>query len=67
MITPDENQTIRKLIASRQPGHSLPRAFYCDELIFRADVERIWRRGWLFAGSCGVTRSTLVDSIPYPD
>ncbi|MCH7728782.1 MAG: aromatic ring-hydroxylating dioxygenase subunit alpha, partial [Planctomycetes bacterium] len=50
MITPEQNQTIQELIASRQPGHNLPRDFYRDELVFRADVERIWRRGWLFAG-----------------
>lgn len=50
MITPDENQIIRQLMASRRPGYSLPRQFYRDELVFRADLERIWRRGWLFVG-----------------
>ena len=55
MITLDEQRTIRELIASRPAGHSLPREFYCDALIYRADIERIWRRGWLFAGhSCQI-------------
>ena len=46
MITSDENQIIRELIASRLSGHSLPGRFYYDDLAFRADLERIWRRGW---------------------
>ena len=37
-------------LAPYRPGWSLPRAFYSDEALYRVDVERIWRRGWLFAG-----------------
>jgi Rieske 2Fe-2S family protein len=38
-----------------QPGWSLPREFYAGEAIYQADLEHIWRRGWLFAGhSCEV-------------
>lgn len=33
-----------------QPGWSLPGAFYRGEAVYRLDIERIWRRGWLFAG-----------------
>jgi glycine betaine catabolism A len=47
------NQTIDSLDAlldACQPGWSLPGAFYRDEAVYRLDVERIWRRGWLFAG-----------------
>jgi Rieske 2Fe-2S family protein len=37
-------------------GWSLPGAFYSDEAVYRADLERIWRRGWLFAGhACEIT------------
>ena len=50
MTTLDENRTIRELIASRRDGHSLPGQFYSDELIYRADIIRLWRRGWLFVG-----------------
>jgi Rieske 2Fe-2S family protein len=38
------------LIAACQPGWSLPGAFYTDEAIYRLDIERVWRCGWLFAG-----------------
>src|SRR6185369_11078814 len=42
--------SIESLVAACAPGHSLPGCFYSDESIYRADVERIWRTGWLFAG-----------------
>ena len=58
MITTAEKQTLDGLIATRQVGHSLPGRFYRDELVFRADLEAIWQREWLFAGhSCEVARS----------
>lgn len=57
-LTPDECRRIRNSIASRKPGYSLPREFYGEETIYRADVERIWRRGWLFAGhTCQIPQS----------
>ncbi len=37
-------------LAAYRPGWSLPRAFYGHETVYRADVEHIWRKGWLFAG-----------------
>ena len=49
-LNPAENTEIQNAITSRKLGHSLPREFYSGELIYRADVERVWRRGWLFAG-----------------
>jgi glycine betaine catabolism A len=42
--------SLEALIAGCEPGWSLPRAFYIDEAVYRRDIERIWRRGWLFAG-----------------
>jgi Rieske 2Fe-2S family protein len=42
--------SIEALLAGFQPGWSLPGAFYTDEAMYRLDIERIWRRGWLFAG-----------------
>jgi Rieske 2Fe-2S family protein len=36
----------------------LPRAFYSDEEVYALDVQRLWRRGWLFAGhSCEAPRA----------
>ncbi|MBI2948079.1 MAG: aromatic ring-hydroxylating dioxygenase subunit alpha [Verrucomicrobia bacterium] len=61
---------ISELIARRKAGFSLERDFYADEAIYRVDVERIWRRGWLFAGhTCEIPRpgdyfSLEVDTDP---
>lgn len=42
-------------IASRKAGYSLPGAFYSDERIYQAELDAIWRKGWLFAGhSCEI-------------
>ncbi len=37
-------------MAQCRPGWSLPGAFYSEEQIYRADLQRIWRAGWLLAG-----------------
>jgi len=48
---------LNRLLDTRQPGHGLPRQFYHDELLYRAEMEAIWRRGWLFAGhSCQIPK-----------
>jgi Rieske 2Fe-2S family protein len=49
-LSAQENREIAALIASREPGYSLPRDFYSSELIYRAELEQVWRRGWLFVG-----------------
>ena len=49
-ISPLEHEQILELISRREPGHGLPADFYHDELIYRAELTRIWQRGWLFAG-----------------
>jgi len=55
MSTETNNQFVADVVASRKQGYSLPGAFYSDERIYRAEIERIWRKGWLFAGhSCEV-------------
>src|SRR5262245_12471678 len=41
---------LEELISARIPGCALQREFYSDEDIYNFDIERIWRRGWLFAG-----------------
>ncbi len=51
----DSVDLIDSLVAGCRPGWSLPRAFYTDDAVYRADLDRIWRRGWLFAGhSCQI-------------
>jgi Rieske 2Fe-2S family protein len=42
--------SLESLIVDCQPGWSLSGAFYTDEAMYRLDFERVWRRGWLFAG-----------------
>ncbi|MEM7378759.1 MAG: aromatic ring-hydroxylating dioxygenase subunit alpha [Pseudomonadota bacterium] len=32
------------------PGHALPQAFYTDESIYRADLEAVWFRHWIWVG-----------------
>jgi phenylpropionate dioxygenase-like ring-hydroxylating dioxygenase large terminal subunit len=41
---------LRALIASRRPGHALPREFYTDPAIFEADVEHMLLKHWFCAG-----------------
>ena len=56
-LSQEEMATVERLIQSRQAGHGLPGEFYPDELVYRADIEQVWRRGWLFAGhSCEIPR-----------
>jgi glycine betaine monooxygenase A len=49
---------VAALAAEYRPGWSLPGAFYSDEVVYRAELERIWRAGWLFAGhSCQIPKA----------
>lgn len=41
--------TITELLARRKPGHALEQPFYTDADIYRADMETIFYRDWLFA------------------
>lgn len=41
---------LSSLLAAYRPGWSLPRPFYGHETVYRADLEHVWRKGWLFAG-----------------
>src|SRR5688500_2421538 len=47
-LTTDEMKSLRDLVASRQPGYSLPGQFYSSDAVYRAELDHIWRRGWLF-------------------
>ena len=37
------------LLATRQEGHGMPRAFYHTDALYARELERVWS-GWLFAG-----------------
>jgi len=50
IASPDVALHLRQQVASREEGHGLPRSFYHDPTIFQAEIEAIWRRGWLLAG-----------------
>ena len=57
-LSTEETLRIANLVAARQEGFSLPGNFYSDELVYRAELERIWRSGWLFVGhTCEVPNS----------
>ena len=54
-LSADEISTLRERISSRLPNYGLPRPFYHEELLYRIEMEYIWRGGWLFAGhSCQI-------------
>ncbi|HVR74848.1 MAG TPA: aromatic ring-hydroxylating dioxygenase subunit alpha [Planctomycetota bacterium] len=52
MTSPDPHPGahIEDLIRRRREGYSLEREFYTSEEVHRLDMERIWRRSWVFAG-----------------
>ena len=37
-------------IADHRPGTTLAREFYVEPAVYALELERIWRRGWLFVG-----------------
>jgi Rieske 2Fe-2S family protein len=49
-FTADEKHAIAELVARRQAGYTLPGEFYSSQLVYRAELDRIWRKGWLFVG-----------------
>src|SRR4026209_168220 len=49
---------LESLVARCQPGWSLPGPFHHDPAVYQLDLERVWRRGWLFAGhACEIPRN----------
>src|SRR5262245_65378351 len=51
----DAQALLDRLLVAHKPGFALEREFHIDAGLYQLDLERIWRRGWLFAGhSCEV-------------
>ena len=51
--SPAARNNLGSAAAQYRPGWSLPGGFYSDPEVYRVDIERVWRRGWLFAAhSC---------------
>ncbi len=56
-LTAAELHHIKATIGLRRPGYGLPRPLYHDELLYRVEMDTIWRSGWLFAGhSCQIPK-----------
>ena len=54
-LTAEDKRSIAELVALRKPGYTMPGDFYASELVYRAEIEQIWRQGWLFVGhSCEI-------------
>lgn len=48
---------LERLLGEHRPGFALRREFSTDPGIYQLDLDRIWRRSWLFAGhTCQVAR-----------
>lgn len=48
-MTNARSDLVRTLLDQHRPGFSLPRGFYLDDEIFKADLEAIFAEEWLFA------------------
>lgn len=44
------NTKLAAALAAHRPGHALARDFHVDAEIYAEEIERVWRRSWLFAG-----------------
>lgn len=45
-------KSIKKLFnfVQRKPGCTLDQTYYLDNTIFTKEIEKIWKKNWLFAG-----------------
>lgn len=46
-----KSNKVQKLLNSHQHGWSLAQPFYLDHDVFEAEMETIWKKYWLFAGT----------------
>jgi Rieske 2Fe-2S family protein len=54
-ITGEQAFRLAAMIEQRLAGWGLPRDFYTEPWIYQADLDSVWRQGWLFVGhSCEI-------------
>jgi Rieske 2Fe-2S family protein len=41
---------LQRALSEHRPGHALAREFHTETSIYDEEIQRIWRRSWLFAG-----------------
>lgn len=51
------NGKLAEQLRNLPQGYSLPRAFYCDDWIYAADVEGIFLRQWIFAAPLALLKN----------
>jgi Rieske 2Fe-2S family protein len=51
IVRPDTDAAIRRLVAERSPGHSLPAEFYTSDAVFDLDLEAVFGKEWIFVAS----------------
>ncbi|MEM6986973.1 MAG: Rieske 2Fe-2S domain-containing protein [Pseudomonadota bacterium] len=49
-LTETWRDTARAAHGQWQAGHALPQAFYTDPALYRADLDRVWNRHWIWVG-----------------
>lgn len=56
-LTASELMHLKDALSRKKPGHGLPRELYHDAVVYRTEMDFVWRAGWLFAGhSCQIRR-----------
>ena len=46
-----EAAAVAHLVQGHRPGWSLPAALHHDEAVLQVELDRVWRRSWLFVGT----------------
>src|SRR5262245_17048714 len=41
---------IGDLISRRRPAHAMEQVFYTSDAVYRTEIDRVFRRAWLYAG-----------------
>ena len=50
--------SLSALVEKCEPGWTLPGEFFSDPAIYRTDMDRVWRKSWIFAGhACEIPKA----------
>ena len=59
-----DSDEIESLCGAYRGAGPLSRPFYVSPEVFKADIDRIWRRHWLYAGhSCLIPTARRLDHV----